>query len=424
MRCEPNHEARSPEGNSGAPPKHTLKPKLVILAATWLAIFAVACGGGSSSTNPPPPTALEWFFVESFSGQVEGFSAPSGHLEPIPGSSVSFVPASPSPPLTLLTAFAVAPTGMFLAVTASTAQGPATLEIANIASGGAISVTPLTAPVANAYRMAIASQGVIAISDGFSTIQFFTLQNNALLAGLAVQTSVSPQDLAFRPDGNVLYALNAGGAIAVFSVAPDLSLQLIQDAPLPLAPGQLGGNAVRIRLNAAGNKIAATTLDGWVYVGDVNGTDGTVSGITEAQAAPNANLQEVVLDPTGQNVYTDDQDNGGIYEFSTAGGALTALPGSPVATPLGSMGMETDSTGTRLYLGTPGFPSSQIVTFSRDLSSGKLRPLQSHAHGLEHCVIRTVGILANAYYATSLPTGAVFQSLCPLQKSDISRSST
>src|SRR5437764_6507247 len=282
----------------------------------------------------------------------------------------------------------------------------------------------LTAPVANAYRMAIASQGVIAISDGFSTIQFFTLQNDALLAGPAVQTSVSPQDLAFRPDGNVLYALNAGGAIAVFSVAPDLSLQLIQDAPLPLVPGQLGGNAVRIRLNAAGNKIAATTLDGWVYVGDVNGTDGTVSGITEAQAAPNANLQEVVLDPTGQNVYTDDQDNGGIYEFSTAGGALTALPGSPVATPLGSMGMETDSTGTRLYLGTPGFPSSQIVTFSRDLSSGKLRPLQSHAHGLEHCVIRTVGILANAYYATSLPTGAVFQSLCPLQKSDISRSST
>src|SRR5256884_783525 len=87
--------------------------------------------------------------------------------------------------------------------------------------------------------------------------------------------------MAFRADGNVLYALNVGGAIAVFSVAQDLSLQLIQDAPLPLAPGQLGGNAVRIRLNAAGNKIAATTLDGWVYVGDVNGTDGTVSGITE-----------------------------------------------------------------------------------------------------------------------------------------------
>src|SRR5437773_10910987 len=111
MPCEPNHKAQSPERNSGVPPKHTRKPKLVILAATSLAIFAVACGGaGSSSTNPPPPTASEWFFVESFSGQVEGFSAASGHLGLIPGSSVSFVPASPSPPLTLLTAFAVAPT--------------------------------------------------------------------------------------------------------------------------------------------------------------------------------------------------------------------------------------------------------------------------------------------------------------------------
>ena len=373
MRCEPNHEVRSPERNSGVPPKHTLKPKLAILAATWLAIFAVACNGGSSSVNPPPPpTTSEWFFVESFSGQVEGFSAASGHLEPIAGSAVSFAPASPSPPLTLLTAFAVAPTGMFLAVAASTAQGSATLEIANIASGGAISVTPLTAAVANAYRMAITSQGVIAISDGFSTIQFFTLQNNALLAGPAVQTSVSPQNLAFRADGKVLYVLNAAGAIAVFSVAPDLSLQLIQDVPLPLAPGQLGGNAVRIRLNAAGNKIAATTLDGWVYAGDVNGMDGTVSGITEAQAAPNANLQEVVLDPAGQNVYTADQDNSGIYEFSTAGGTLTALSGSPIPTPLGPMGMETDSSGRHLYLGALGFPSSQIVTFSRDLSSGKL----------------------------------------------------
>src|SRR5947208_17196404 len=110
MRCEPNQEGWNSQGNSRVPPKHTLEAELVILAATWLAIFAVACGGGTSSTNPPPPTALEWFFVESFSGQVEGFSAPSGHLEPIPGSSVSFVPASPSPPLTLLTAFAVAPT--------------------------------------------------------------------------------------------------------------------------------------------------------------------------------------------------------------------------------------------------------------------------------------------------------------------------
>ena len=342
------------------------------LVAAAVAFLLAACNGGGSGAIPVPAGAKEWFFVESFTGQVSGFSAASGQLEPIPGSLVSFVPPSPSPPLLLLTSFAVAPTGMFLAVTASPAQGAATLQIANIASGGAISVTPLSAAVANAFRMAISSQGVIAVSDGLSAIQFFAVQNNALLAGPTAQTGGSPQDLAFRADGKVLYALNAGSAISVFSVAPDLSLQLIQNASLPLAAGQLGGNVVRIRLNAAGNKIAASTLDGWLYVGDVNGTDGTISGITEAQAAPSANLQEVLLDPAGQNVYTDDQDNSGIYEFSTAGGNLTALPGSPISTPLGPMGMETDSSGTHLYLGALGFPKSQILTFSRDLSTGKL----------------------------------------------------
>src|SRR5947209_7895130 len=107
MRCEPNHETRSPEAHPGVPPTHTeaearshlinqsprkrqdssgakarffqafsarLKPcppkelfmrqLLVILEATWLAIFAVACNGGSSSINPPPPPAAnERFFV-------------------------------------------------------------------------------------------------------------------------------------------------------------------------------------------------------------------------------------------------------------------------------------------------------------------------------------------------------------------------
>ncbi len=346
--------------------------RLTVLVTAAAAFSLAACNGGGSTVIPVPAGAKEWFFVESFTGRVSGFSAASGQLEPIPGSSVSFVPPSPSPPLLLLTSFAVAPTGMFLAVTASPAQGAATLQIANIASGGAISVTPLTAAVANAFRMAISSQGVIAVSDGVSAIQFFTVQNNVLLAGPTAQTGVGPQDLAFRADGKVLYALNAGSAISVFSVAPDLSLQLIQNAWLPLAAGQLGGNVVRIRLNAAGNKIAATTLDGWLYVGDVNATDGTISGVTEAQAAQSANLEEVVLDPTGQNVYTDDQDNSGIYEFSTAGGTLTALPGSPILTPLGPMGMETDSSGTHLYLGALGFPKSQILTFSRDLSTGKL----------------------------------------------------
>lgn len=260
---------------------------------------------------------------------------------------------------------------MFLAgITVNSSSG-STLQIANIASGGAISLTQMTASVTNPLGLAISSQGVIAVSDGLS-IQFFTIQNNSLVPSPSVQTSVGPEQLAFRADGKVLYALNAGSAISVFSVAPDLSLQLIENLTLPLAAGQLGGGVVRIRLNTAGNRIAASTLDGWLYVGDVNATDGTISGITENLVHANANLEEVVLDPAGQNVYTADQDNGGIYEFSTTGGNLTALAGSPIATLPGVTGLETDSNGAHLYAAGPGFPQSQIVTFSRNLSTGEL----------------------------------------------------
>lgn len=367
MGGEQGHFQWSRERGSGISRKHPIFSELPALAALCLAVFAMACAGGGSGIHPPPGGASEWFFVNSLAGQVNGFGAASGKLEPLPGSSVNFSPSSLS-----LATTAVDPRGTFIACILVNPQArTTTLEIANIASGGAISLTPTSATLSNPIAMTISPQGAIAVSDGLS-IQFFTMQNNAL-TGPIQQNGVIAEPLAFRPDGKFLYGLNGGSAISVFSVAPDLSLQLVQNATLPLAAGQIGGGLARIRLSASGNKIAASTFDGWLYVGDLNAADGTISGITEVQVAPNANLQEVVLDPMGQSVYANDQDNGGIYEFSLTGGGLTALTGSPIATLPGPTGMEVNSAGDRLYaVFGAGFPQAQIVTYAREVSSGKL----------------------------------------------------
>lgn len=356
------------ERGLGISRKHPIFSKLPAHAALCLAVCAMACAGGGSGIHPPPGGASEWFFVHSLTGQVNGFSAASGRLELLPGSSLNFSLSSVS-----FATIAVDPKGTFVAcILVNPQAGTTTLEIANIASGGAISLTPMSATLTNPVAMAISAQGAIAVSNGIS-IQFFTIQNNTLVAGPMQQNSASPEQLAFRPDGKVLYGLNAGNSISAFSVAPDLSLQLIQNLTPPLASGQLGGGLVRIRVSASGNKIAASTLDGWLYVADLNAADGTLSGITEVQVAPNANLQEVVLDPMGQSVYVNDQDNGGIYEFSSTGGTLKALTGSPIATLPGPMGMEVSSAGDRLYaVFGAGFPQAQIVTYAREASSGKL----------------------------------------------------
>lgn len=393
MRCELQEPEWKQEASGMTARKNPVKSSLWTLASLCLAAVAVACSGGGSGINPPPPgSASEWFFVTSFTGQVGGFSAASGKLEPLPGSSLNFSTGSS---LSLFS-IVVDPAGTFVASVRLDSPSIGTLQIANIASGGAISLSQLTASVANPVGLAISPQGVIALSDGISAIQFFTVQNNSLTAGPIQQTSAIPTDLAFRADGKVLYALNASSAISVFSVAPDLSLQLIQNASLPLAPGQLPGDVVRFRLDAAGTKIAASTLDGWLYAGDLNPADGTISAITEIQVAQNANLQEVVLDPAGQSVYTSDQDNGAIYEFSTAAGNLTALAVSPIPILPGPTGMECNSAGDRLYIvNGDAFPQAQIVTFSRDLSTGKLAATGDSVSAAEILSNRIVRVAAH-----------------------------
>jgi hypothetical protein len=342
--------------------------KVAILAAALTTFSLVACNGGRSSSAPPlPPATPEWFFVDNFSGNVSGFSASSGKLAPIPGSSAMFPFA--------LTNSAVQPNGTFLAAITATLQGVSTLQIANIASGGAISLAPRATTVINPSGLAISSEGVLAVSDSTdSTIQLLMFQSNALSVGATVPTAAGAEDLAFSADGKTLYA-NNGSAISVFSVSNDTSLQLLQTAILPLAAGQLSGNVVRIRLSAAGNRLAATTLDGWLYAGNVSAVDGTLSGITETQVAPGANLEEVTFDSAGQNVYTGDQDNGGIYGFSVTGGKLTPLPGSPFPTgtlPGGPTGLAINSAGDRMYVVMGA--QSAIFTYSRNTNTGEISP--------------------------------------------------
>src|SRR5690242_11009754 len=213
MRCGLNRVGPKQEPGLRAARRHFLPSRLGILASIFLATLTTACAGGGSGFHPPQGGASDLFFVSSFVGQVGGFSAASGKLEPIPGSSLNF---SPSTSVSFAT-IGIAPAGTFVTcILLNTQTGTTTLKIANIASGGAISLTPLSATLANPVGLAISQQGAIAVSDGFS-IQLFTVQNNTLVAGPAQQTSAFPGELAFGPGGKVLYALNAGSAISVFS---------------------------------------------------------------------------------------------------------------------------------------------------------------------------------------------------------------
>lgn len=149
----------------------------------------------------------------------------------------------------------------------------------------------------------------------------------------------------------------------------------MQTAFLPVAPSEFAPNVVRVALSVSGTKFAAPTFDGRLFVEDVSAMNGTLSGFAEIHTAAGANLAEVVFDPSAQDVYAADQDNGGIYGVRVNGGGVTPLPGSPFSTrtlPGGPTGMAFNSAGDRLYV-VIGAQSS-VFTYMRDTSSGKLTP--------------------------------------------------
>jgi DNA-binding beta-propeller fold protein YncE len=371
MRCEPKASGLKQETTPDVARRQSVRPKLAALAATLLVTLAVACGGGSSSINPPPPPppgANEWFFVGNFSGTIGGFSAASGKLEPISGSSITLSPS-------FLTNFAVKPDGTLLAAITVNQQQVAALQIVNIGTGGTLTLTRLTDVVGNPGGMAISSEGVIAITDvSTGTVQLTTVQNNLLFRGASAATGPLPQDAVFSSDGSRLYVgNNAGGTISVFAVSGQgATLQALQTALLPVAAGEFAPTVVRVTLSASGRKFAATTPDGRLFVGNVSPMDGTLSGFTETQLGTTANLEEVVFDPSAQNVYAADQDNGGVFGFVLSAGGVTQLRGSPFSTgtlPGGPTGMAFNSAGDRLYAVMQG---QTVFTFTRNTSSGQL----------------------------------------------------
>lgn len=371
MRCEPNELAWSVATSPRFSRKPSLLSKFLTLATILLAILAMACGGGGyGSSNPPPQGgANEVFIVDNFSGDASAFSGASGKLMPVTGGSVMFPPN--------LIRFAAEPSGMFLAAVSTTPQLVSTLQIANIGTGGTINLAPLTNVVSNPGGMAISSGGILAVTDTINgTVQLTLVQNNALFQGPSAATGPLPQDAVFSGDGSRLYIGNNGdGTVSVFAVSlQGATLQLVQTARLPVAAGEFAPGIVRVTLSASGRKFAATTFDGRLFVGDVSVMDGTLSGISETVVAAGANLEEVVFDPAAKNVYTADQDNGGIFGFTlSTGGSVTPLPGSPFSTgtlPGGPTGMAFNSMGDRLYVVMGA--QSAVFTYSRNPSSGKL----------------------------------------------------
>lgn len=333
--------------------------------ALFLALLLPGCSGnfGFFSQTSPPPAGSDLFLVADLSGDVAGYSSASGQLISIAGSSVTF----PS----ILDGFATDPGGTIAVGLSRAALVPDTLQAASIGAGGQFTLQGSTNTFMNSTGLAISSLGVIAVSAPTGpTVQLFTVQDGQFVAGTSAAAGTFAQDLAFSPSGSFLYVADGGtGIISVLGVSSASSLELLGTAQMPVAAGETTPHLQHVRLDSAGDKIAAITQDGRVFVAAVNTVTGLISNAAEAHATGAVNLEALAFDPAGTNLYTADFNIGGIYEFSLAGGSPQPLSGSPVATPAGPVDMVSDSNGDFVYV---VFHSSTVSTYSRDPQSGAL----------------------------------------------------
>jgi 6-phosphogluconolactonase (cycloisomerase 2 family) len=342
----------------------SITARIRFLAVLIVAAAVTGCSGGGSPVSPPPQGAPDFFFVGNLSQTIAGFDEQSGHLAVIPGSGTEI----PFPPSSL----AADPQGQFLGVVEIQDINTRQLQLVAIQAGGTLQPGAHVS-VPGAVALAFSGNSLLAVVDqNDEQVEVFSIQNGTPTLASSAPAGPLPVDVLFSADGKKLYVANKfGDSISVYSVTANGTVQPVQTLQLPLAPGQIIAPVVRLRLNPSGDRLAATTGMGQLYVSQVSPTDGTLSGTQETIVANGANLEEVIFDPSGRNIYTGDQDNGGLYEFAVAADGGTApLSGSPVpAMPL-LTGMVMNSAGDRLYVVNGA--NSEIVTYLRDSTSGKL----------------------------------------------------
>ncbi len=311
MRCEQNEVFLRQEERPKAWRGRSTRAKLAMLTAELLALLALACtGGGGISIGPPPPQpAGEFLYVANLSQFVSGFRVQSGHLAVIPGSGTML----PFPPIN----FAADPKGQFLGVVEFQNTNTPAVQLLAIQPGGTLAAGAQV-PITGAFALAFSGNNLLAVIDqNDEQVEVFAIQNGTLTLVSSAPTGPLPADALFSADDRTLYVANSfGDSISVYSVSASGTMQSLQMLSLPFAAGQIIAPAERLRLNPAGDKLAAVTAIGQLYVSQVSAIDGTLSATTETIVSDGANLQEVIFDPSGRNIYTGDTDNGGLFGSS------------------------------------------------------------------------------------------------------------
>jgi 6-phosphogluconolactonase (cycloisomerase 2 family) len=224
-----------------------------------------------------------------------------------------------------------------------------------------------------------------------TTVVTFSIGTDGSLTELSsAMVMEPPAGMKVSADGNYLAVAlpNFGifGAVAMFGIAADGSLTMINGAPLQ-GTGPMGSLS-DVDMDCAGGYVFAGTLTGGPATVDVFsiGTGGVLSPASGSpfSAGPGTNSIVAILSPNDKFLFTSDQGDGLITVFSVNSGVLSAITGSPFAAGGGGMpaGMATDQGGTVLYVaGSPNLIHTFTISANGALTEATGSPFSTNQTG-------------------------------------------
>jgi len=196
--------------------------------------------------------------------------------------------------------------------------------------------------------------------------------NTGALAGLVTTaTGKNPTSIAVHHYGNI-YVANHGGS-------NDISEFYADGIEVPGSPFPAGGNPLSLALGAA---------DQFLYTANPDATNPSISGFRidpttwalsplSGSPFPLPVSHYIATDQTGTYLYVTSGASIVGYAINYDTGALTALPGFPVAAGVNAYSITIDPTNQFLYVANDG--AANVSGFRLDASTGALTPMSGAA---------------------------------------------
>jgi len=223
------------------------------------------------------------------------------------------------------------------------------------------------------------------------TIVTFSIGTDGSLTELSsVLAMEPPAGMKVSADGTLLAVAlpNFGifGAVALFGIAGDGTLTMINGAPLQgTGPA---GDLSDVDIDCAGGFVYSGTMIAGPATVDVFsiGVGGVLSPAAGSpfSAGPGSNSVVAILSPNDKLLFASNAGDGMVTVFNVNSGSLSAITGSPFAAGGGGTpaGMATDQGGTLLYLaGSPNLIHSFTIAANGALTEAAGSPYSTNQTG-------------------------------------------